>query len=565
MRLLHLSRHAKGWPIYILLTAIVLLFILLARQNYQSISSELTHTALARRHSIAQLAAATLSEKFKRLTSINIALATRVQFRELIEAGEWDKAADIMQSVPQDFPFIERVFLTDPQGLEMADMPRLEGGVGKNFSHRDWYEGVSSHWEPYISHVYERTAIPKRNLFAVPVPIKTNDGRLLGILVSQVKLDDFFDWAKGLDVGPGGFIYIVDSKGNIAYHPEYPSQDDIVDFTGVPVVQKVLNGQSGVEISLNPVAQEERVAAYIPVNYGWGVIVQQPVQTAFADKNRQLNRILIGYAIFLLFSLAVILMTAWIIRQYRLSNEDRRIKAELERRVAERTAELESFSYSVSHDLRAPLRAIEGFAHILNEDYGNRLDDEARRLIDVIRDNTRKMGTLIDDLLNLSRLSRQAMTLTDVDMATLAREVHEELRSEMDMNNVELIVNPMPQATGDRRLLKQVWKNLVSNAVKYSSTRQQAIIELGGEVKDSEPIYYVKDNGIGFDMQYYDKLFTVFQRLHGEEYAGTGIGLAIVKRVVSRHGGQVWAQSEPDQGSVFYFSLGEGLINDGQS
>ncbi len=240
-----------------------------------------------------------------------------------------------------------------------------------------------------------------------------------------------------------------------------------------------------------------------------------------------------------------------------------RLNADLERRVAERTAELEaankeleSFSYSVSHDLRAPLRAIDGFSSMLEEDYGSRLDAEGRRLIGVIRDNSRKMGRLIDDLLAFSRLARRTVVAAPVDMAALVREVYEELEAEAGGRTVAFSVGALPEVRGDAAMLRQVWVNLLANAIKFTARRQQAVIEVGGRIEGAERIFYVRDNGAGFDMRYAGKLFGVFQRLHGDaEYPGTGVGLAIVQRVVARHGGRAWAEGKVEQGATFYFSL----------
>ncbi|MBI2311396.1 MAG: response regulator [Betaproteobacteria bacterium] len=232
---------------------------------------------------------------------------------------------------------------------------------------------------------------------------------------------------------------------------------------------------------------------------------------------------------------------------------------ELARRTAQLEAtnkELESFSYSVSHDLRAPLRAIDGFSRMLEEDYQARLDEEGRRQIRVIRDNAHKMGQLIDDLLAFSRMGRKAMAVSPVDMAALAAEVFSELRQAGDHRSVRFDLRPMPACDGDPVLLRQVWANLLSNALKFSGRRETPLIEAGGQSEGRENVYYVTDNGAGFDMQYYDKLFGVFQRLHGgEEFPGTGVGLAIVQRAVARHGGRVWAEGKVDQGATFRFAL----------
>jgi signal transduction histidine kinase len=236
---------------------------------------------------------------------------------------------------------------------------------------------------------------------------------------------------------------------------------------------------------------------------------------------------------------------------------DRQLNEQLTGRTAQLEAangELEAFSYSVSHDLRAPLRAIDGFSRIIEEDYSEAFDEEGRRLLGVVRRNTQKMGTLIDDLLAFSRLGRKEMAQMRIDMAAKARSVFEELGSQTEA--VTFRVSALPPAVGDPAMLRQVFANLLSNAVKFAGRNGEAVVEVGGYSADDENTYFVRDNGVGFDMAYAGKLFGVFQRLHSsEEFEGTGVGLAIVQRVVQRHGGRVWAEATPGVGATFYFTL----------
>lgn len=238
------------------------------------------------------------------------------------------------------------------------------------------------------------------------------------------------------------------------------------------------------------------------------------------------------------------------------------LNQELESKIADRTEELkninkelESFTYSVSHDLRSPLRAISGFSVILKEDFSDKLTGDAREALNEIISNVKRMGQLIDDLLEFSRLGKQNISKAEVNMKELFTTVIEDVKHAADVK-AEFKTGPLMNVMGDRNMLKQVAYNLVSNAVKYSSKKEKPKVEIGSRTDNGNVVYYVKDNGVGFSMKYYDKLFGVFQRLHGfDEFEGTGVGLAIVQRIINRHDGRVWAEAKENEGATFYFSL----------
>jgi light-regulated signal transduction histidine kinase (bacteriophytochrome) len=241
----------------------------------------------------------------------------------------------------------------------------------------------------------------------------------------------------------------------------------------------------------------------------------------------------------------------------------RRLHEDLEDHIAERTseltktiAELEAFSYSISHDLRAPLRAINGFAAILRDEHADRLDADGDNLLMKIETNAAKMAQLIDGLLDFSRLARAESMSGEVDMAQLARAVAAELTSERASPGLTVEIGDLPRVVGDEPMLRQVWVNLIANAVKFSSPTAQPHVAVSGEVDEGEALFHVRDNGVGFDMAYAEKLFGVFNRLHrADEFPGVGVGLALTRRIVLRHGGRIWAESAPGQGAAFHFAL----------
>lgn len=279
------------------------------------------------------------------------------------------------------------------------------------------------------------------------------------------------------------------------------------------------------------------------------------VQTEFRQKDGNIRNVILTAAPLHLddVSLGMALVTVEDITE-RKQAEDALVKEK--QRLEETNHELESFSYSVSHDLQAPLRAIEGFSRMILKRHSGHFDEETARKFQVITNNVKKMEKLISDLLDFSRLERRDISKAQFNVTALVREVWEEIIGINSGRTLTIKIEEVPPCFADRALIKQVISNILGNAVKFSISRNETVIEVGSKTQKEETAYYIRDNGVGFDMAYYDRLFTIFKTLHDrKEYAGTGVGLALAQRIINRHGGRIWAESNLDQGSTFYFSI----------
>jgi signal transduction histidine kinase len=509
----------------------------------------------------------------------------------------------------KDSPHCALIGAADPQGRIFASAPPAPELV--KVADRRWFQqAVQTRafflGEPILGRISGKYSL------SMSYPILDASGRLQGVVVAAVDLDWLGNLLAKSDLPPSTGLVLAGAGGKILFR--YPEP---LKYTGRrlpdPVIQAMSSHDEGMLESVG-LPGDQRLVAFTRLPAPWQdgrVAIGLPKAPVLAQVNRDLKRNLIWLGLVAVLAMAAAWWgSGWFILQpvkklrgvtERLAGGDlsaragpdyavgelgllghafdqmadsleernarlKRASRELNRRLKElrerkaqleeANRELESFSYSVSHDLRAPLRGIAGFSRILQDEYAPRLDAEGRRFLDIIQNETQKMGKLIDDLLALSRLGRKVMRVADFDMENLARAVFSDLCKLEPRRNLKIRFSPLPPARGDRDMLRQVLMNLLGNAIKFTRTREVAEIEVSGRSTGTENIYCVRDNGVGFDMTYAEKLFGVFQRLHSEqEFEGTGVGLANVQRVVQRHGGRVWAEGKVEEGAVFCFSL----------
>ena len=300
----------RWWIRLLLFFLIVFPLALFVVFQYRTFYQESTDVEISRKDTTAQLAAMLLHEKFDHLTDVGVSLAARIRFRELIAEGKWNEALLFLKGVLTDFPFFERVTLADPNGTITADIVEPSDVIGKNFAFRDWYQGVSKEWKPYISDIFKSAAAPYYNNVILAVPIKDENQKTLGILILQIKTEVLVGWSKDITVGPSGFVYFVDNAGHAVGHPEHPPDAEIADFSNKPYVKSAMQGEIGAEVLFDPVDGKEEIVAYRPISdYEWGVVVEQPADIAFLVRDRGLNRIiLVSSFIFLLLFLAAYLI-----------------------------------------------------------------------------------------------------------------------------------------------------------------------------------------------------------------------------------------------------------------
>jgi signal transduction histidine kinase len=490
----------------------------------------------------------------------------------------------------------EDLALLDSKGQEQIHLSRLSLTFIERSNRAETDEFVIPHTSGQVYYSPVRfDEITGEPLMTVAVPLlNVRTGLVDGVLVSKIRLKRIWDLIADVRVSLGQSVYIVDAQDRVVAHRnpsvvlrgtsfDVPSQDGIQPgLTGSSVVLAVETARLGQQ-EFNIVA-EQPVSEALALALNTVLITTTLIVTALVISGALgflTVRQIVG-PIQTMATTAQVISAGDLSQQVKVSSRDelgvladafnsmtaqlRILINDLEQRVAERTAqleasnrELETFAYSVSHDLRAPLRHIVGFVRLLSQREAERLDATSLHYLDAVVESSDRMGWLIDDLLAFSRTGRAEMQVRRVELGEMIRKVRQELAPEAEGRHITWEIGPLPSVQADPILLRQVWVNLLSNAVKFTAPRPEARIEIGAlspDVESGHVTLFVRDNGVGFDPQYVHKLFGVFQRLHREEeFEGTGIGLATVRRIVERHGGRVWAEGDVDRGATFYLTL----------
>ncbi len=554
--------------------------VLLSTLSVNSIYSTLTTASTQKLADSSTLAAANVATELKALTNLEDSYAHRLALVAALKDGNhlnYDAPA-ILEAV-KDLRAVQSgtrfAGIIDSHGFSWLNMdpPLAQATYGREFTGRDWYVGVTRTGKAYVSSAYESVAPGTPLVIAIVDPVRADGryapaGTVVGILLVGYDLSATQSLFSGFARNQALQIEVTDQRGIIlAQSGLLPTT--LVKDTSTGVAAALAGNKSVGRVNFGG---QDRFTAYSPVpDIGWTVVTSVLASVALEDADRLRSNVLVITIVLLALLVATKLILLVVLRdrqtvQAALAGSNLRLEQRVKARTSELEAsnrELEAFSYSVSHDLRSPLRSIDGFSRMVLEENEGRLAPDSVRKLGIIQAGAVQMGMLIDDLLSFSRLGRVELKKRRVFTDGVVTEVIAELSQENPERKIEFVIRELPPCYADPILIRQVFRNLLGNAVKFSRLRTAARIEVGSipavPANDHMVTFFVRDNGAGFDMRYIDKLFGVFQRLHRmEDFPGTGVGLALVKRIVERHGGKVWAEAAVDTGATFYLTLEDG-------
>jgi signal transduction histidine kinase len=465
---------------------------------------------------------------------------------ERLDSGELARFHAQARSSAEGHAGWDGIILADAAGTRLLNT-RVPYGApfpgGAEVIEKDSFDAVIATRQPSIGNI--ALGPGGRPRFAVRVPV-VRGGELRYVLTAFVKPDLMLEILARQKVPSESVSTVFDTNLTVVARSRNHEHWVTAPLSGT-LVRMMSGADEGSGLTSTLEGQQVYSAFARSPRSSWGVALGVPKETIDAPIWR--SYALSGAGLLLSLALGV-MASAWLAR--RVARELQKASTELEAS----NKELEAFSYSVSHDLRGPVRAIDGFSSLLLQDHADSLSAEGRRYLETVRANAKQMGQLIDDLLAFARLARQEIARRRFDPRPLVDECVEKLRAQTGNPAAECVAGALPACDADPGLVRQVFMNLIGNAFKYSAKAARPRVEIGCERREGEDAYFVRDNGVGFDMKYAGKLFGVFQRLHSnEEFEGTGVGLAIVQRIVQRHGGRIWAQAAPGEGATFYFTL----------